>query len=88
MTSEQIDSEHWRLNFPEHEGAFIINILARLGRQYQEDPKRMSPALRAYWEGNITRGEASVKLTMPPICRYWISMSSGVVPGTEVLCLV
>ncbi len=59
MTSEQIDSEHWRLSFPEHEGAFIINILARLGRQYQQDPARMSPAMRAYWEGNITRGEAA-----------------------------
>ena len=61
MTSEQIDPENWRLSFPEHEAAFIIHILARLGRQYQETPEEMSPALRAYWEGNITRGDAAVK---------------------------
>jgi hypothetical protein len=58
MTTEQIDPEHWRLTFPEHEATFIVNVLARLGRQYQEDPKQMSPALRAFWDGNITKGEA------------------------------
>jgi hypothetical protein len=61
MTTEQIDPEHWRLNFPEHEAAFIVNILARLGRQYQEDPKHMTPALRAFWDGSITKGEAANK---------------------------
>jgi hypothetical protein len=59
MTTEQIDSEHWRLTFPEHEAAFIVNVLARLGRQYQEDPKQMSPALRAFWDGSITKGTAA-----------------------------
>jgi len=59
MTTEQIDPENWRLTFPEHEAAFIINVLARLGRQYQEDPKEMSPGLRAFWDGNITKGTAA-----------------------------
>jgi len=59
MTTEQIDSEHWRLSFDEHEAAFIVTVLARLGRQYQDDPKNMSPALRAFWDGRITKGEAT-----------------------------
>lgn len=59
MTCEQIDPEHWRLNFAEPEAAFIIHVLARLGRHYQEEMDQMPPALRAYWEGNITRGAVS-----------------------------
>jgi hypothetical protein len=61
MTTEQLDAEHWRLNFAEHEAAFIIHVLAQLGRQYQRDPKDMSPALRAYWQGNITRNQGEVR---------------------------
>ncbi len=61
MTCDQLDSENWRLSFPEHEAGFIINVLARLGRQYQADPERMSPALRAYWDGSITKGEEGTK---------------------------
>ena len=55
MTCEQIDSGHWRLSFREPETAFLISILARLGKHYQEDVAHMPPALRAYWQGSITR---------------------------------
>ena len=61
MTCEQIDPELWRFNFGEPEALFIINILARLGRHYQEDVSKMSPALRAYWQGTITRGGVAGK---------------------------
>ena len=59
MICEQIDSELWRLLFTEHEAAYIIHVLAQLGRHYQEDVSKMPPALRTYWEGSITGGEAS-----------------------------
>jgi len=59
MTCEQIDPGLWRLNFGEPEAVFIVNVLARLGRHYQEDLSKMPPALRAYWQGKITRGEVS-----------------------------
>ncbi len=61
MTSEKINSGQWQLSFAEHEAAFIIHVLAQLGRQYQENPAKMSPALRAYWDGAITRGEKEVQ---------------------------
>jgi len=57
MNSEQIAPGQWRLSFTEPEADFIVSVLARLGRQYQEDVARMPPALRAYWQGSITRGE-------------------------------
>jgi hypothetical protein len=57
MTCEQIDSANWRLSFSEPEAGFVINILARLARHYQEDPERMPPALRRYWEGSISAGK-------------------------------
>jgi hypothetical protein len=53
MTCAQIEPGRWRLSFSEPEAGFIITILARLGRHYQEDPADMPPALRAYWEGVI-----------------------------------
>jgi hypothetical protein len=56
MTCEQIDAAHWRLSFTEPEAGFLINVLARLGKHYQEDVARMPPALRAYWQGTISRG--------------------------------
>ena len=56
MTSEQIDPSQWRLIFSEPEADFIINTLARMGKHYQEDIAKMSPALRAYWQGTLTRG--------------------------------
>jgi hypothetical protein len=59
VTCEPIDPGHWRLSFTEPEAAFIIHILARLGRHYHEDLAEMPPALRAYWEGRITHGEAA-----------------------------
>jgi hypothetical protein len=55
MTSEQIAPGQWRLTFTEPEAAFLVSILARLGRQYQENIAHMPPALRAYWQGSITR---------------------------------
>jgi hypothetical protein len=61
MTSEQIAPGQWRLSFSEPEAAFLVNVLARLGKHYQEDIARMAPALRAYWQGTITRDEAAGK---------------------------
>jgi hypothetical protein len=55
MTSEQTSPGQWRLGFNEPEGMFLINVLARLGKHYQEDIARMPPALRAYWQGPISR---------------------------------
>jgi hypothetical protein len=57
MTSKQIAPGQWRLSFTEPEAGFLINVLARLGKDYQEDVTRMPPALRAYWQGTISRGE-------------------------------
>jgi hypothetical protein len=57
MTSKQIVPGQWRLSFTEPEAVFLINVLARLGKHYQEDVARMPPALRAYWQGTISRGE-------------------------------
>jgi len=56
MTSEQIDRGQWQLGFSEPEAEFIINTLAGLGKHYQEDVSKMSPTLRAYWQGTLTRG--------------------------------
>ncbi len=57
MTSEQIDTDHWRLRFSEPEALFIINILAWLGRHYREDVTQMPNALRSYWQGRISQTE-------------------------------
>ncbi len=59
MTSEQIELGQWRLSFSEPEADFIINTLAQMGKHYQEDLAQMSPALRAYWQGTLTREAAS-----------------------------
>jgi hypothetical protein len=59
MKSERIDGEQWQLSFTEPEAEFVVNTLARLGRHYQEDMAQMSPALRAYWHGTLTRGNAA-----------------------------
>jgi len=61
MICEKLDSQNWCLSFPEAEAVFIINILARLGRHYQEDLDEMSPALRAYWQGPLAHGEVTDK---------------------------
>jgi len=58
MNSEQIDLGQWRLTFSEPEADFIINTLARMGKHYQEDIAHMSPALRAYWQGTLSRDAA------------------------------
>jgi hypothetical protein len=59
MTCEQIDSEHWRLSFSEPEAGFIVNVLARLARHYEEDLTQMPPALRAYWQSAPCPGKGS-----------------------------
>ena len=61
MICEPIDPGQWRLSFTEPEAGFIIHVLARLGKHYQEDVARMPPVLRAYWQGTITRGGGAGK---------------------------
>ena len=56
MTCEQIAPEQWRLSFSEPEAGFILHVLARLAKNYQENIADMPPALRAYWQGTLTRG--------------------------------
>ncbi len=57
MTCEQIGTDRWRLSFSEAEAAFVINVLARLGKHYQEDPSQWTPALRAFWQGSISHDD-------------------------------
>ena len=57
MTSEQTSPGQWHLSFTEPEADFLMNVLARMGRHYQEDVSRLPPTLRAYWQGTISRGE-------------------------------
>jgi len=59
MTCQPIDAEHWRLAFEEPEALFIVGVLARLGRSYHDDLSQLPPALRAYWQGEITSGNVS-----------------------------
>jgi hypothetical protein len=61
MTCEQIAPEQWRLSFTEPEAGFILHVLARLGKNYQEDVAGMPPTLRAYWQGTISRGGVANK---------------------------
>jgi len=61
MICEQIHPGHWRLSFAEPEAGFLIHVLARLRRHYQEDVAQLPPALRAYWEGRMTHGQVSDK---------------------------
>lgn len=59
MICESIAPDQWRLKFPQLEADFIINVLARLGKYYAADMDKMPPALRAYWQGTISRGEGT-----------------------------
>jgi len=59
MTCEPTEPGHWRLTFPEPEAIFIINVLARLARHYQENVSQLPPALRAFWQGKITSGKST-----------------------------
>jgi len=63
MTCEQIDPGQWRLSFTGPEAGFLINVLARLGKSYHENVAQMPPALRAYWQGTITRNGGAEDLT-------------------------
>jgi hypothetical protein len=64
MNCEPISQETWRLSFAEPEADFLINVLARLARSYQEDISQMPPLLRTYWQGTISRGELADKEDM------------------------
>jgi hypothetical protein len=57
MISEQFSPGQWRLSFTEPEADFLINVMARMARHYQEDVSRLPPMLRAYWTGTISRGK-------------------------------
>ena len=59
MICEEIDPGYWRLSFAEPEAVFIINVLAQLGRHYQEDVEKLPPALRTYWQGTLASGESA-----------------------------
>jgi len=61
MTCEQIEPGRWRVSFTGPEAGFILNVLARLGRNYQENISLMPSALRAYWQGTISRGGGGEK---------------------------
>jgi len=56
MTCEQTAPGQWRLRFNQPEADFLLNVLARMGRHYQEDVSRLPPTLKAYWQGTLTRG--------------------------------
>jgi hypothetical protein len=58
MTCDQTAPGQWRLSFNEPEAEFLVNVLARMGRHYQEDVSRLPPTLKAYWQGTLTRGGA------------------------------
>jgi hypothetical protein len=50
MTSEPIEPDRWRLTFSEPEAVFLMNVLARLARHYEEDIASLPPALRTFWQ--------------------------------------
>ena len=54
MICKQIDTDCWRLSFSEPEAGFLVNILARLARDYQVDVSTLPPAQRAYWQGTLS----------------------------------
>jgi hypothetical protein len=59
MICEQTSPEQWRLSFTEPEADFLLHVLARMGRHYQEDVAQLPPILRAYWTGTISRDRAT-----------------------------
>jgi hypothetical protein len=61
MTCEPTNPGQWRLSFTEPEAEFLISVLTRMGKHYQEDVSRLPPTVRAYWQGTISRGEADRK---------------------------
>jgi hypothetical protein len=60
MTSEPIESGRWRLIFSEPEAIFLMNVLMRLARHYQEEVAGLPPALRTFWQSgaSIPSGDA------------------------------
>jgi hypothetical protein len=59
VTCEQTSPGQWRLSFSEAEASFLVNVLARMGKHYQEDVSLLPPMLRAYWTGTISRGRSA-----------------------------
>ena len=57
MKCAQLEGDRWRLSFSEPEASFIVNVLARLARLYQDDLSDLPPAVRAYWQGSISAGK-------------------------------
>jgi hypothetical protein len=57
MTSEQIDAGRWRLSFSEPESVFLMNVLARQARHYEEDLADLPPAQRTFWQNGSTAPE-------------------------------
>ena len=57
MKCAQLEGDRWRLSFSEPEASFIVNVLARLARLYQDDLADLPPAVRAYWQGSISAGK-------------------------------
>jgi len=51
MICEALESDRWRLSFPEPEAYFIVNVMAQLARHYQQDVEQLPPTQRAYWLG-------------------------------------
>jgi BMFP domain-containing protein YqiC len=64
MNCEPIPPDSWRLSFAEPEADFLINVLARLARGYQQNISEMPPLLRTYWQGTISRGDLADKEDM------------------------
>jgi hypothetical protein len=62
MTCEPLDHNRWRLSFAEPEAAFLMNVLARLARHYQEDLGDVSPALRTFWQTGASVSVAAQKM--------------------------
>ena len=58
MICAQIEPGRWRLSFSEPEASFVISILSRLARHYQDDPADMPGPVRSYWQGAISARNA------------------------------
>lgn len=59
MICEQTAPGQWRLSFSEPESDFLLHVLARMAAHYSADVSTMSPMLRAYWTGAISRDRAA-----------------------------
>jgi hypothetical protein len=51
MICKALESDRWRLSFPEPEAYFVVNVLAQLAGHYRHDVAQLPPTQRAYWLG-------------------------------------